>query len=90
MLFRSKSLESTFGLRTLVVNSNITYLDEVFEGDRLTVLTDVELGDKSSMLYKQSINRNGGMVSTADITVVFVDKDKKPIRIPDDIRSKLK
>ncbi len=84
-----QSLEEKYGLRTLVISVNAEYLAEVFQGDSITVGTEVDPIRNTSMTYVQEIKKGDQIVSRAHIKVVFVDKTGRPVNIPQDIRAKL-
>jgi acyl-CoA thioester hydrolase len=82
-------LERDYGMRTFIVNAKIQYLAELHPDDEVRLSTAVGSVGRTSMVYKQSINRNGTVASEAEMVAVFVDRTGKPTPIPDAIRAKL-
>lgn len=72
-------------LGTVVVNININFRRECFEGDRLRVVTrPLSRGRKSYVLGQQLLNASGDVVADAEVTSVIMDLDaRQTVALPD-------
>ena len=88
------SLLEERGWGIYVVRIEVDYLAEARRGDRLVIRTHAESFRRTSMLLVQTMERadaDGGRtkVATARVTAVWVGPDRKPMRVPDDVRTGL-
>lgn len=88
------SLLEARGWGIYVVRIEVDYLAEARRGDRLVVGTCAESFRRTSMLLAQTMERideDGGRtrVAQARVTAVWVGPDRKPMRVPDDVRAGL-
>lgn len=75
-----------------VVRVEVDYLKEACLGDRLEVRTWAEAYKRSSMVLAQQIVRAeqpDQEVTRGRITAVWVDRERKPMRVPADVREAL-
>lgn len=79
-----EELEIQFVIRKLEAN----YLQMVRLDDLLTVQTTVKTMKNTSFVMGQAILRQNSVVFTMDITIVCVDMQGKPVKIPDVLREK--
>lgn len=82
------------GWGIFVVRIEVDYLAEARRGDRLEVRTHAESFRRTSMVLAQSMVRRepGGsdtLVSEARVTAVWVGPDRRPMRVPDEVREGL-
>lgn len=88
------SLLEERGWGIYVVRIEVDYLAEARRGDRLVVRTHADSFRRTSMLLAQTMERvekAGGRtpVAQARVTAVWVGPDRKPMRVPDDVRAGL-
>ncbi|MCM8781591.1 MAG: acyl-CoA thioesterase [Candidatus Omnitrophica bacterium] len=78
------------GILFVVARQEIDYKLPAVYGDILEIETRVNEISRSKIEFEHNIkNQDGKLVSTAKTALVFVDKDVKPRKIPEDIREKL-
>ena len=73
-----------------VVRIEVDYRAEAMMGDRLIIESWVEAARHSSMTLGQRVVREGDpgtVVAEASIVAVWVGADRRPIRIPDEVRA---
>ena len=87
--YTNSSLLEKFGVLLIVKSCNIEYKKPAKFEDKLEVISEVQSFTKTSFLMKQSILRNNELLTLAELHLVFVDKNGKPIRIPDELKKKL-
>ncbi|MEX2465828.1 MAG: thioesterase family protein [Gemmatimonadota bacterium] len=88
------SLLAERGWGIYVVRIEVDYLAETRRGDRLKVRTWADSFRRTSMLLAQTLDRaeaDGGRtrVAEARVTAVWVGPDRRPMRVPDDVRAGL-
>jgi acyl-CoA thioester hydrolase len=75
-----------------VVRIEVDYLAEARLGDRLTVRTWVARYRRTSMTLGQAVVRDDDpsiVVVRALVTAVWVGSDRRPMRLPEEVRSAL-
>ena len=80
------------GWSVFVVRLEIDYLAEARLDDRLVVRTWPAAFRRTSMTFGQSIARaddTASLLARADVTTVWVDSDRRPMRIPPAFRAAL-
>lgn len=86
------------GWSIFVVRIEVDYRAEARRGDRLLVRTWADGFRRTSMVLAQRIERAGGehgssssptVVVDARVTAVWIGPDRKPMRVPDTVRSGL-
>lgn len=79
------------GIVTVVVHVRADYKQEAIQNDRLRIETSLEKVGNTSLVMKQTIhNQRNEWILNAEFVIVTVDPiTRKPIRVPDLIRSKL-
>lgn len=78
------------GWGVYVVRIEVDYLAEAFLDDRLTVRTTAEEPRRSSMVLVQEIVRAAEpdtVVARARVTAVWVGANRRPIRVPAEVRA---
>ncbi|NIR29747.1 MAG: acyl-CoA thioesterase [Gammaproteobacteria bacterium] len=75
------------GLGTVVVNVNINFLRESFQGDRLSVVTyPLRRGRTSYVLRHEISNQHGNPVADAEVTSVVMDREaRKAAPVPPEL-----
>ena len=84
----ASSLHETLGIGFVVRHLDCDYLGMVKLDDLLTVETSVKTMKNTSFLMYQEVKRQNSVVFTMDITIVCMDLNGKPTRMPDELRQK--
>ena len=77
------------GWAIFVVRVEVDYLAEAKREDRLLIRTWAESFRRTSMVLAQEMVRDDGsatVVSRARVTAVWIGPDRKPVRVPDEVR----
>ena len=80
------------GWGVYVVRIEVDYLKEALLGDRLSIHTWAEGYRRCSMVLSQQITRDGdptALLARAQVTAVWVGTDRRPLRVPAEIRQAL-
>ena len=88
--FSNKKIQDKFNSLIIVKSCNIEYKKSAYLEDELTVRSFVKSTTKTSFFMNQIITRENDVIIEAHVHLVFVNKDGKPKKIPDDIYSKFK
>ena len=88
--FSNKKILKDFNSLIIVKSCNIEYKKSANLEDELTIRSFVKSISKTSFLMNQIITKNEDMIVEAKIHLVFVNKQGKPVKIPEDIYSKFK
>ena len=88
--FSNKKIQDKFNSLIIVKSCNIEYRKSAYLEDELTVRSFVKSITKTSFFMNQIITREDDVVIEAQVHLVFINKDGKPVKIPDDIYSKFK
>ena len=83
-------IHQEFNSLIIVKSCNIEYKKSAYLEDELTIRSFVKSITKTSFFMNQIITKNNELIVEAQIHLVFVNKDGKPIKIPDQIYSKFK
>lgn len=78
--------------RIFVVRIEVDYVSEARRGERLLVRTWAEGFRRTQMILGQEIVRAddpGVTVTRARVTAVWIGSDRRPMRVPDEVRSGL-
>lgn len=75
------------GLGTVVVNININFVGESFQGDRLSIVTyPLRRGRTSYVLKHEISNQHGNPVADAEVTsVVMSREERKAVPVPPEL-----
>ena len=87
--YTNTSILERFGVLLIVKSCNIEYKKPAKFEDTLEIISEIKSFTKTSFLMKQSILRNNKIISDAEIHLVSVDKNGKPLKIPEDLKKKL-
>ena len=88
--FSNKIIKETFKSLIIVKSCNIEYKKSAYLEDELTVRSFVKSITKTSFFMNQIITKDKETIVEAQVHLVFVNNDGKPIKIPDEIYSKFK
>ena len=69
----------------IVKSCNIEYKNSAHLEDELTVRSFVKSITKTSFFMNQIITKNEEIIVEAQVHLVFINKEGKPIKIPDEI-----
>tara|TARA_B100000676_G_scaffold295337_1_gene334423 strand:- start:410 stop:832 length:423 start_codon:yes stop_codon:yes gene_type:complete len=88
--FSNNKLKEDFNSLIVVKSCNIDYKKPSYLEDELTIRSFVKSITKTSFFMNQIITKNKEVIVEAQVHLVFIDKDGKPTKIPDQIYSKFK
>jgi len=88
--YSNSKIQEEFKSLIIVKSCNIEYKKSAYLEDELTIRSFVKSITKTSFFMNQIITKNNELIVEAQIHLVFVNKDGKPIKIPDQIYSKFK
>jgi acyl-CoA thioester hydrolase len=79
----NKKIKQEFGSLIIVKSCNIEYKIPAHLEDELSIRSFVKSITKTSFFMNQFITRGEDLIAEAKMHLVFVNKEGKPIRIPD-------
>ena len=88
--FSNKKIQEECDALIIVKSCNIEYKKSAFLEDKLTIRSFVKSITKTSFFMNQIITKDEKIIVEAQVHLVFIDKNGKPIKIPEDIYSKFK
>ncbi len=88
--FSNKKIQEELEALIIVKSCNIEYKKSAFLEDELTIRSFVKSITKTSFFMNQIITKDEKIIVEAKVHLVFIDKNGKPIKIPEDIYSKFK
>ena len=88
--YSNNKIQQDFNSLIIVKSCNIEYKKPAYLEDELTIRSFVKSITKTSFFMNQIITRNNEVIVEAHIHLVFVNKDGKPKKIPEQIYSKFK
>ena len=88
--FSNKKIQEEFEALIIVKSCNIEYKKSAFLEDELTIRSFVKSITKTSFFMNQIITKDEKIIVEARVHLVFIDKNGKPIKIPEDIYLKFK
>jgi len=83
--FNNKKIKQDFGSLIVVKSCNIEYKIPAHLEDELNIRSFVKSITKTSFFMNQFITRGKDLIAEAKIHLVFVNKEGKPMRIPDSL-----
>ena len=86
----NKKIQEDFGALIIVKLCNIEYKIPAYLEDELNIRSFVKSVTKTSFLMNQFISRGEDLIAEAKVHLVFVNKDGKPVKIPDNLFQDLK
>ena len=88
--FSNKKIQEEFNALIIVKSCNVEYKKSAFLEDELTIRSFVKSITKTSFFMNQIITKDEKIIVEAQVHLVFIDKNGKPIKIPEEIYSKFK
>ena len=88
--FSNNKVKEDFNSLIVVKSCNIDYKKPSYLEDELTIRSFVKSITKTSFFMNQIITKNKEVIVEAQVHLVFVNKDGKPKKIPEQIYSKFK
>ena len=88
--FSNKIIQNKFNALIIVKSCNIEYKKSAYLEDELTIRSFVKSITKTSFFMNQIISKLDDTIVEAQIHLVFINKDGKPVKIPDEIYTKFK
>ena len=88
--FSNKKIQDQFNSLIIVKSCNIEYKKSANLEDELKIRSFVKSITKTSFFMNQIISRDEEIIVEAQIHLVFVNENGKPVKIPDEIYSQFK
>ena len=88
--FSNKKVKENYNSLIIVKSCNIEYKKPAHLEDELKVRSFVKSITKTSFFMNQIITKDEEIIIEAQVHLVFVNKEGKPVKIPDEIYSKFK
>ena len=88
--YSNKIIQKEFNSLIIVKSCNIEYKKSAHLEDELTVRSFVKSITKTSFFMNQIITKGDDIIVEAQVHLVFVNTEGKPVKIPDEIYSKFK
>ena len=88
--YSNKKILDTFKLLIIVKSCNIEYKKSAHLEDELTVRSFIKSITKTSFFMNQIISKEDEIIVEAQVHLVFVNKEGKPVKMPEEIYSKFK
>ena len=88
--YSNKKIKDNFKSLIIVKACNIEYKKSAHLEDELTVRSFVKSITKTSFFMNQIISKADEIIAEAQVHLVFVNKEGKPAKIPDEIYSKFR
>ena len=88
--YSNKIIQNEFNSLIIVKSCNIEYKKSAHLEDELTVRSFVKSITKTSFFMNQIITKNKETIVEAQVHLVFVNTEGRPVKIPDEIYSKFK
>ena len=87
--FSNNKIQEQFNSLIIVKSCNIEYKKSAHLEDELTIRSFVKSITKTSFVMNQIISKENDVIVEAQIHLVFINKEGKPVKIPEDIYSNL-
>jgi acyl-CoA thioester hydrolase len=88
--FSNNKIKEQFNSLIIVKSCNIEYKKSAHLEDELSIRSFVKSITKTSFFMNQIISKENDVIVEAQIHLVFINKEGKPVKIPEDIYSKFK
>ena len=88
--YSNKKIQDIFNSLIIVKSCNIEYKKSAYLEDELKVRSFVKSISKTSFFMNQIITKEEDVIVEAQVHLVFVNNDGKPVKIPEEIYSKFK
>ena len=81
--FNNKKIKEDYGALIVIKSCNIEYKKPSYLEDELKIRSFVKSVTKTSFFMSQFISRDDELIVEAKVHLVFVDKNGKPIKVPE-------
>ena len=88
--YSNKKIQEMFNSLIIVKSCNIEYKKSAYLEDQLKVRSFVKSISKTSFFMNQIITKEEDIIVEAQVHLVFVNKEGKPVKIPEEIYFKFK
>ena len=88
--FSNTKIQEDFSSLIIVKSCKIEYKKSAYLEDQLKIRSFVKSITKTSFFMNQIITKDNDIIVEAQVHLVFVNEDGKPVKIPDEIYSKFK
>ena len=88
--YSNKKIQDMFNSLIIVKSCNIEYKKSAYLEDDLKVRSFVKSISKTSFFMNQIITKEEDIIVEAQVHLVFVNNEGKPVKIPEEIYSKFK
>ena len=88
--YSNKTIQDMFNSLIIVKSCNIEYKKSAYLEDQLKVRSFVKSISKTSFFMNQIITKEEDIIVEAQVHLVFVNNEGKPVKIPEEIYSKFK
>ena len=88
--FSNKKIQENYNSLIIVKSCNVEYKKPAHLEDELKVRSFVKSITKTSFFMNQIITKDEEIIVEAQVHLVFINKDGKPVKIPDEIYLKFK
>ena len=88
--FSNKKIKEQYSSLIIVKSCNIEYKKPAHLEDELTIRSFVKSISKTSFFMNQIITRGDDEIVDSKIHLVFINKEGKPVKIPEEVYSKFK
>ena len=88
--YSNKKIQEMFNSLIIVKSCNIEYKKSAYLEDQLKVRSFVKSISKTSFFMNQIITKEEDIIVEAQVHLVFVNNEGKPVKIPEEIYSKFK
>ena len=88
--FSNKKVKEIFNSLIIVKSCNIDFKKSSHLEDELIIRSFVKSITKTSFFMNQIITKDKEVIVEAQVHLVFINKEGKPVKIPDEIYSKFK
>ena len=88
--YSNKKIQDQFNSLIIVKSCNIEYKKSAHLEDELKIRSFVKSITKTSFFMNQIITKGEDIIVEAQVHLVFINKESKPVTIPEEIYSKFK
>ena len=88
--YSNKKIQDQFNSLIIVKSCNIEYKKSAHLEDELKIRSFVKSITKTSFFMNQIITKGKDIIVEAQVHLVFINKESKPVKIPEEIYSKFK
>ncbi len=88
--YSNKKIQDQFNSLIIVKSCNIEYKKSAHLEDELKIRSFVKSITKTSFFMNQIITKDEDTIVEAQVHLVFINKESKPVKIPEEIYSKFK